>query len=72
MQAENYRSISIRSHIIKIFERVIRDQIVEYLEVNEILIYVQHDARRERSCLTQYLPHVDKVLNYFLKEQMLM
>ena len=59
----NYRPISLTSHIIKIFERVIRKKIVKFLEENELLFRNQHGFRAMRSCLTQLLAHIDSILN---------
>ena len=58
----NYRPVSITSHIIKVFERVMRNQLVDFLESNDILPESQHGFRKTRSCLTQLLEHVDFVL----------
>ena len=59
----NYRPIiSLTSHIIKIFERVIRKKMVDYLEMNELICNRQHGFRAGRSCLTQLLHHFDDVL----------
>ena len=57
----NYRPVSITSHIIKVFERVLRNNIVDYLESGGIFPDSQHGFRRMRSCLTQLLEHVDYV-----------
>ena len=59
----NYRPISLTSHIIKIFERVIRKKIVKFLEDNKLLFRNQHGFRAQRSCLTQLLAHIDNILN---------
>ena len=59
----NYRPISLTSHIIKIFERVIRKKIVKFLEENKLLFRNQHGFRALRSCLTQLLAHIDSILN---------
>ena len=61
----NYRPISLTSHLIKIFERVLRTKIVAYLERNKIICRNQHGFRRGRSCLTQLLYHVDLILLKF-------
>ena len=61
--AANYRPISLTSHIIKIFERLIRNQLVKHLEENNILCKHQHGFRKCRSCLTQLLKHIDDILN---------
>ena len=60
--AANYRPISITSHIIKVFERVIRKQLVSYMENNNLLSNKQHGFRKKRSCLTQLIDHVDHIL----------
>ena len=59
----NYRPISLTSHIIKIFERVIRKDVVKFLEDNKLLFKNQHGFRALRSCLTQLLAHIDSILN---------
>ena len=51
----NYRPISLTSHVTKIFERVIRTQLVDFLESNKLLSLTQHGFRNGRSCLTQLL-----------------
>ena len=65
----NYRPISLTSNIIKIFERIIRDHLVQHLELNKILCKHQHGFRKCRSCLTQLLKHIDTILNNFLNGQ---
>ena len=47
---------------VKIFERVIRKKLVDYLEINELICDKQHGFRSGRSCLTQLLHHFDDVL----------
>ena len=58
----NYRPISFTSHVIKIFERVIRKKMVDYLEKNELICNRQHGFRAGWSCLTQLLHCFDDVL----------
>jgi hypothetical protein len=58
----NYRPISLTSHIIKIFERILRQRLVTFLEGNKILNQSQHGFRKGRSCLTQLLSHYDRIL----------
>ena len=60
--AANYRPVSITSHVIKIFERVIRNQLVDHMESNSLISPNQHGFRKRRSCLTQLLDHVDTIL----------
>ena len=59
--AANYRPVSITSHLIKIFERVIRKYLVNYLEENLLLSNEQHGFRKGKSCLTQLLDYVNKI-----------
>ena len=58
----NYRPISLTSHIIKIYEQVIRKKLVEYLEQNDLICNKQHGFRSGQSCLTQLLHHFDDFL----------
>ena len=60
--AANYRPISLTSHIIKVYERVIRKKLVDYLEMNNLICGKQHGFRSGRSCLTELLHHFDDVL----------
>ena len=62
----NYRPISLTSHVIKIFERIVRKNLVEYLEKNNLFSSKQHGFRKGRSCLTQLLQHMDYLLENFL------
>ena len=59
----NYRPISSSSHLIKIFEKVIKKYIVSYLEQNEMLNPNQHGFRSNRSCLSQLLSHYEAILS---------
>ena len=66
--ASNYRPISLTSHIIKIFERILKKHLVQYLEENCILNTKQHGFRKGKSCLTQLLAHYDDLLSNALFE----
>ena len=58
----NYRPVALTSHIIKMFERVIRRRLVKHLEENNLLPEGQHGFRSKRSCLTQLLSYWDGIL----------
>ena len=58
----NYRPVSLTSHIIKIYERVLRKRLVAHLESNNLLCNQQHGFRSGHSCLTQLLHHFDDIL----------
>ena len=57
-----YRPIALTSHLVKIFERIMRCRVVDFLEENNILSSKQHGFRKGRSCLTQLLKHMDNIL----------
>ena len=66
---ENYRPISLTSHIIKTFERVIKNVIVKHLEINCIICKNQHGFTKNKSCLTQLIPHIEYILLNLLNNQ---
>ena len=59
-----YRPVALTSHLIKVFERVLRRALVIYLETQGLLPAEQHGFREHRSTLTQLLSHWDKVLDH--------
>jgi hypothetical protein len=61
-RAVNYRPVSLTSHVMKIYERILRKSMVEYLDENNILCSNQHGFRSGRSCLTQLLIHFDEIM----------
>ena len=63
--ASNYRPISLTSHIVKIYERVLRNRMVSHLEKNGLICNRQHGFRRGKSCLTQLLHHFDEIIEAF-------
>lgn len=61
---ENYRPISLTPHIIKIFEKIIKKNLVFHLETNNLIGSFQHGFRSKKSCLTQLLCHYTKIYEY--------
>ena len=59
----NYRPIALTSHIIKIFEKILRKNIVEYMNTNSLFNKNQHGFRSGRSCLSQLLDHFDQIMD---------
>ena len=59
---ENYRPVSLTSHLIKLFERVLRKKLIKFIEDNNLLSKNQHAFRAGRSCLSQLLQHIEYVL----------
>ena len=62
----NYRPVSLTSHVIKVFERIIRKNLVDFLEKNNLFSSKQHGFRKGRSCLTQLLQHMDFLFQNYL------
>ena len=59
---KQYRPVALTSHLIKIFEKVLRKFLISYLEENKLLNPDQHGFRIGRSCLSQLLSHFDHIL----------
>ena len=51
------------SHLIKVFERILRKRIVHHLETHGLISPNQHGFRKGRNCLTQLLHHIDEIMN---------
>ena len=56
---DNYRPISVTSICCRIMEKIIRNAIVDHLEVNKFLSQYQHGFRKGRSCVTQLLECIE-------------
>ena len=61
--AANYRPIALTSHIIKVFEKVVRNHLVNFLHENNLFNPDQHGFRIGRSCLSQLLAHYDRIVS---------
>ena len=55
---KNYRPVALTSHLIKVFEKVVRNHLVSYLQENN---EGQHGFRSGRSCLSQLMTHFDNI-----------
>ena len=64
----NYHPISLTSHEVKIFERILRRRMMDYLESNEMLTCKQHGFRKGKSCLSQLLKQYDDILHNLLDQ----
>ena len=58
----NYRPISLTPVLMKLFERIIRKQVISSLVVNKLLNPSQHGFRENRSCLSALLDVYDNLL----------
>ena len=59
----NYRPISLTSCISKVFERIIRKQVLAFLERKGLLNNTQHGFKSGRSCLSALLNVFDNLMN---------
>ena len=61
LKPENYRPVSLTSHIMKIFERVVKVQVLDHLKTNNLINPGQHGFVPGRSTQTQLLDHFCRV-----------
>ena len=61
--AANYHPIALTSHLIKIFEKVLRNHLTNYMNKNNLFNPNQHGFRTGHSCLSELLDHYDSILN---------
>ena len=61
MNPTNYRPVSLMSHVMKIFERVIKMPIIKHLESQALIRPNQHSFVSGRSTQTQLLQHYSDV-----------
>ena len=59
---ESYRPVALTSHVTKTFERIVRQQLTEFVERTGVLNEEQHGFRAGRSTLSQLLNHYDGIL----------
>jgi len=59
---KNYRPVTVTSVISRAFEKIIRRELVSYLEERNLSNEGQHGFRAGHSCLTQLLEHYDNIL----------
>ncbi len=60
----NYRPVSLTSIISKLLEAIIKDKIVDFLILHNLLDLTQHGFLEARSCLTNLLEFLEKVTNW--------
>ena len=59
---KSYRPISLTSHIIKIFEKIVRKAIIKHLVENNLLPSNQHGFLQGRSTLSQLISQVETII----------
>ena len=61
----NYRPVALTSVVVKLLESLIRDELVEHLERNGIIVSAQHGFRSKRSCLTNLLEYLEDITSLY-------
>ena len=62
--AENYRPVALTSQLSKVFEKIVRNKMLIFLEKKGWLNNSQHGFRKGRSCVSQLIEHFEKVVEY--------
>ena len=57
----NYRPLCITSFFTKIYDNVINNRLIKYLEENKILSMNQHAYRKNHSCITSLISMLDNI-----------
>ena len=65
-KANAYRPIALTTHLSKLLERIIKEQLVEYLEIKGLMDPNQHGGRAGRSTITQLLCQYDFILEQLI------
>ena len=53
--ATDYRPFSLTSQLYNVFETIVRDEVIEFLEIKVLIRNSQHGFRKGSSCLTNLL-----------------
>ena len=62
-KAESFRPVSLTSHLGKVLEAIVRQEIQDFLEDNGLLTNGQHGFRKGRSCVSQMLVHCELIMD---------
>ena len=62
-EAANYRPVSLTNHITKIFERIIKNELVFYLTRQQLYNETQHGFRKARSTQTNLIEYYESILH---------
>ena len=63
-QPGNYRPVSLTLEISNLKESIIRDAVIEYLQIHNLIKTSQHGFMKGRSCLANLLVYLDKITTY--------
>ena len=57
----NYRPVSLTCHVSKVLEKIIKEEIVKFLEDSKKITRSQHGFRSKKSCLTNLLQFMERI-----------
>ena len=60
----NYRPVGLTSQLSKIFEKIVREHMLDFFEKKNVLNDTQHGFRKGRSCVSQLIQHFEKIVDY--------
>ena len=66
---ENYRLVALTSITTKIFEKIVREKLQNHLEKYNLYNSSQHGFRPGRSCLSQLLAHVERLISHLQENE---
>ena len=58
----NYHPVALTSHLVKLFEKMLRNSIIKYMEERNLFNPGQHGFCLGRSCLSQLVAHYDNII----------
>ena len=58
--SKSYRPVSLTSHLIKVFERIIQTELVKYLKENDLLLEEKYGFISSRSTPSQLLNNIEE------------
>ena len=58
----SYRSVALISHLGKVLESVINEQLQDFIETNSLLSNNQHGFCKNKSCISQLLIHSEMIM----------
>ena len=62
-KAESFRPVSLTSHMGKVLEAIVRQEVQDFLEEHGLMTDGQHGFRKGRSCISQILVHCELIMN---------
>jgi len=60
----NYRPVSLKVNLCKVFESLVRDGMIEHLEKFKLIKGTQHGFVKKKSCSTNFTSFLEEVTNY--------